>query len=67
MEQTPFNRMVRAQRSALTRAVNGGIHLKVIACVNKAFNEFDRLGWPDDWSDWQRARDDAQAALRRIA
>lgn len=58
-------RTYRAQKAALTRAKNSGEPRKVIAEVDRAFAEFDANGWPDFWSNWQRAKDDAEFELRR--
>ena len=60
-------RQYRAQKAALTRAGKVGERgseerrrAVVMACV-KALGEWStwRYGWPDDWSRWQRALDDA--------
>lgn len=48
-----------AQKSALTRAVNSGDPNKVLAACRKAVAEWNENYWPDDWSRWQRALDDA--------
>ena len=48
------------QKALLTRAINSKDPNKVYAaCVNavKDWNQFDY--WPDDWSRWQRALNDA--------
>ncbi len=49
----------RAQKSALTRAVKSGDTDRMIATARKAVKEWDQHGWPDSWSDWQRALEDA--------
>lgn len=38
----------------------------VIAEVDRTFAEWDagNYAWPDDWARWQRAKDDAEFALR---
>ena len=55
-----MNRVGRSQKAALTRAVNTGDPEKVAAACKKAVAEWDEIGaWPDDWSRWQRALDDA--------
>lgn len=43
-------------------------HLRAIIRVcNEAFEAFDAAGsWPDDWSRWDRAREDAQWKLRQV-
>lgn len=51
-------------RAALTRAKNSKDNKKVIAAVNAAFARFEVIGYPDQWSDWQRAKDDAEFNIR---
>ena len=47
-------------KAALTRAVNSGDRDKVILACARAVKEWDEIGaWPDNWSTWQRALDDA--------
>ena len=55
----------RKQKAALTRAKKQGPQA-VIAAVDKAIAEWDEKfpAWPDDWSLWQRAKDDAEFAIR---
>lgn len=50
------------QKAALTRAVKSGDPVKIKAVVTKAVREWNECGgvWPDHWSRWQRALDDAQ-------
>jgi len=48
------------QKAALTRAVKSGRPEKVRDACIAAKREWDDIGaWPDDWSRWQRALDDA--------
>jgi hypothetical protein len=53
------------EKGRLTRALNSGDPHKVIATVNRAFEVFNTFehGWPDNWSRWERARDDATDAI----
>jgi N12 class adenine-specific DNA methylase len=53
--------LIRRQRAALTRAIHSGEPARVVLAVQKAVSEWDQPGiaWPDDWSRWQRALDDA--------
>ncbi len=55
-----INRVVRKQKSALTRAVKSGDRAKVLAACTAAVAEWNAPGmmWPDNWSHWQRALDD---------
>lgn len=47
-------------KAALTRAKNSHDPDRVLDAVHAAFDEFDAWGaWPDQWSDWQVAHDDA--------
>lgn len=57
------NEAFKKQKAALTRAENSGNPEKVKAAVVKAVREWREApfngAWPDDWSRWQRALDDA--------
>jgi len=56
------------QKAALTRAIKSGDPEKIAAVCKKAISEWDEIGaWPDDWSRWQRALDDALPYYRRVA
>jgi hypothetical protein len=49
-------------RAALTRAINSKDPLKVYRACVAAVEQWETLldhRWPDDWSRWQRALDDA--------
>ncbi len=61
VDYAALNEMVRRQRRALTRAVNSGDSSRVIVTVRDTVAEWNRPGvmWPDDWSRWQSALDDA--------
>jgi hypothetical protein len=65
----------RRAKSALTRATNrlkktetADAARSVIELVTRQFDEWDRTGtaYPDAWSRWERARDDAEWQLRRL-
>lgn len=61
-DYSTLNKKYRQQKSALTRAVNSKNPDKVIKACTAAVREWnqpDWPGWPDDWSRWQRALDDA--------
>jgi len=48
------------QKAALTRVLNSGNKAKLVAVCRKAVREWnENAWWPDGWSDWQRALDDA--------
>lgn len=57
----PWEAMVRRQRAALTRAVRNGDPQRVVLACREAIRAWNAPGsaWPDDWSRWQRALDDA--------
>ena len=64
-----FNREYRRLKGRLTKAINSNDCFKVINEVHYAQNRFNSLGWPDDWSDWVRAYNDAcfqEAQIGRI-
>lgn len=52
-------------KKALTRAINTKDPQKVIDAARKAKAIFEAKGYPDDWSRWERASDDATFALQR--
>lgn len=54
------NRQFRAQKAALTRAINSKDPEKVIAAATKAVKEWEEVGsWPDSWHRWNIALSDA--------
>jgi hypothetical protein len=54
-----MNRIGRAQKAALTRAINSGDRARMIETCAKAVAEWDEIGaWPDHWNRWQIALDD---------
>lgn len=57
-----YERMKRSypkQKAALTRAQKKGYPAVLAACT-AAVREWNAIGaWPDEWSRWQRALDDA--------
>jgi len=57
------NKMFPKQKAALTRAINSGDRDKVVLACAKTVKEWNAApfngAWPDDWSRWQRALDDA--------
>jgi len=48
-------------RVKLTRAINSGESKKVLSAVEEAYAIFDKEGYPDDWSRWERANEDFRA------
>ena len=63
-----LNAMVRRQRARLTRATRSGEPNAVVLACRDAVVEWNRPGsmWPDDWSRWQRALDDATGSLGAV-
>jgi hypothetical protein len=49
-------------KAKLTRA--GDDPVKIVAAVEEAVEIWENEGWPDDWSRWQRALDDAYFKFR---
>lgn len=58
-------RSLRRHRGNLTRAKNKGDQQKIIDVCDAAFADFERYGFPDQWSEFQRAREDAWWAIQR--
>jgi len=54
-------------KSRLIRVVNSKDQGKIIAECDAAFAIFEAKGYPDNWSNWQRAKDDALFAQQRAA
>lgn len=61
IDYTAANALFRKQKSALTRAVNRKDKEAIILACKKAVAEWDKPGmaWPDSWSNWQSALDNA--------
>lgn len=55
----------RRQKTALTRAINSGDPLKVLATVEKTLGEWGDKAWPDAWSRWSVALYDSWLAYER--
>jgi hypothetical protein len=67
IDYAAVTRVSRKHKSALTRAKNSGDPQKVIDACDKAFEDFDRYGYPDSWHTWNIAREDARFKLRMRA
>lgn len=52
-------------KSNLTRAINSTNNDRIIKTCNEAMTIFEAKGYPDSWSNWERAKEDAEAAKRR--
>jgi hypothetical protein len=61
LAENEIRRQYRQQKSALTRAVNSGDPGKVKATCIRALAEWSTWphGWPDDWTRWNIALQDA--------
>ena len=68
--RTNYDRMKRvfpSQKAALTRAIKTRDPEQIARVTKAAIAEWNEIGaWPDDWSRWQRALDDALPWNRRI-
>lgn len=61
---TLTKRELTAARSRLTRVINAGDPRKIIGECKRASALFEEKGFPDCWSRWERAQDDAGFAIR---
>lgn len=67
---TTTNYLTRQQvsqaKARLTRAIRSGDHARIIEAVEATYAEWDDgdFAYPDDWHRWERARLDAEIALR---
>jgi hypothetical protein len=52
-------------KSKLTRALNSRDCQKIKKTAEEALAIFEQKGYPDSWSRWQRAKDDAEFAISR--
>ena len=59
-DYTLTKRELTALKAKLTHAQRSDDRGKVFKACSEAYAVFDAKGWPDCWSMWQRARDDAQ-------
>ena len=64
---TLTNREYRRLKTRLTKAINSKDNNKIIAECNYAIGIFEEKGYPDSWSDWTRAKDDALFNKQRNA
>lgn len=62
-DQAQANYISRKRKLALAKA--SGDPDQIIRTCTEAAQSFARLGWPDSWSDWRRAYDDALFAKQR--
>ena len=56
----------RRLKTKLTRAERSGAPLKVLAAVEDALETWSGKAWPDEWSRWARALEDAYRARLRV-
>ncbi len=57
----------RRLKTALTRAINSGDPHKIVKTCNQAEAIFASQGYPDSWSRWTKAKEDAQFAISRAS
>ena len=68
MPSDAMYKMVRRHQTALTRAQNTKDQHKVLNAAQTALSDFEAMGmYPDNWSLFERAKDDAIFALRMSA
>ena len=53
------NAEYRRQKTALTRAINSRVPVQVLKTCEKTLGEWNGKAWPDAWSRWARAVEDA--------
>lgn len=53
-----------AMKAALKRIVASRDNDAIIRHVDAATSRFEEIGYPDQWQDWERAKDDAETAKR---
>lgn len=65
-DQATWQKMLRRQRTALTRAENTKDPVNVVRACRTAVREWEASGipWPDHWHTWNIALGDALLALR---
>lgn len=62
-----MNRIGPRQKAALTRAIKTRDAEKIAQVCKAAIVEWDEIGaWPDDWSRWERALNDALPFNRHV-
>lgn len=54
-------------KNKLAQAVRAKDHDRVIEAAREATAIFEEKGYPDDWTRWQRAREDAELAKHMAA
>jgi hypothetical protein len=54
----------KAHDRALTKVLTRGNPNEIIATAKEALGRFEQIGYPDQWSRWQRAIDDAEHQKR---
>ena len=60
MEQAEYRKL----KSALTRAINSKDQQRIVRTATAALARFEEVVAPDDWSRWQRAKEDAELQIR---
>jgi tRNA1(Val) A37 N6-methylase TrmN6 len=61
----PFDqKRYRRHKANLTRAIKSGEPTKIIEAADAALADFEQTGYPDDWSRWEQAKEDAEYRLR---
>jgi hypothetical protein len=64
-EYTLTQREYVSLKSRLTKAINSKKYQNIVSECDRALAIFFEKGYPDDWSRWERAKEDASLQLRR--
>lgn len=51
-------------KAKLTRAIKSKDHARIIRTADEAMAIFEEKGYPDNWHNWERAKEDAIVAQR---
>lgn len=63
MDYTLTPKELTQLKAKLTKAIKGKNPEEILATVNAALAIFEEKGYPDCWSDWERAKGDAIFSL----
>ena len=69
-EYSNLKRRLTTLRNKLEKATNAedkrAVATKIVGECNHADAVFERKGYPDQWSAWTRAKDDARTLIQRV-
>lgn len=66
LETVTFDQNHKRQTRALNAALKQGDLAHIIDVAQEALTSFDLYGWPDDWTKYQRAADDAAFRMTHV-